>query len=83
MSTSRKVVTLYPFRTLFQFSVLFKSKLMENKVEMTFMEIYQLVKFTIQYPFFFYLIGRRFDQLTEKNGVTWCCSSCFCDPFQW
>lgn len=55
------------FLTLSQFSLLFKSKLMENIIEITFIKK-RTSRFNSQllYPFFFYLIGKRFDRLTEK-----------------
>lgn len=58
---------MHSFLTLSQFSLLFKSKLMENIIEITFIKK-RTSRFNSQllYPFFFYLIGKRFDQLTEK-----------------
>lgn len=55
------------FLTLSQFSLLFKSKLMENIIEITFIKK-RTSRFNSQllYPFFSYLIGKRFDRLTEK-----------------
>lgn len=58
---------MHSFLTLSQFSLLFKSKLMENIIEITFIKK-RTSRFNSQllYPFFFYLIGKRFDRLTEK-----------------